>query len=201
MSITSCPLISFGVEDSRGNIAGKSLVKFKSLSQRAFSVMCTEPATPSLESNSFLSPSLLMAVVGGDDMELLWRGMRIKRGEGLENWRETSAHASLKNHKSTAAKKTRLRKKKARGTYDIFKSSSSDVRNAMTMRETGKTPLMVRASRKTTTEPNFLIFDSSRGLATWRKYSLSFSANTRLPSTSSMTTPMMAFCSYFRIVM
>ena len=79
-------------------------------------MMCTEPPTPSLESKSFLSPSLLIAVVVGDDMELLWMGMMIKRGEGLENWRETSVHASLKNHKSTAAKKTRLRKKKARGT-------------------------------------------------------------------------------------
>ena len=96
--------------------AGISLLKFKSLSQRAFSVMCTEPPNPSLESKSFLSPSLLIAVVGGDDMELLWMGMMIKRGEGLENWRESSAHASLKNHKSTAAKKARLKKKKARGT-------------------------------------------------------------------------------------
>lgn len=120
ISITSCPLTSSGVEDSRGNIAGVSLLKFKSLSQRTFSVMCTEPATPSLESKSFLSPSLLIAVVGGDGLELLWIGMMIKgplkRGEGLVNWRETSAHASRKNHRSTAAKKTRLRKKKASGT-------------------------------------------------------------------------------------
>lgn len=166
ISITSCPLISSGVEDSIGNIAGISLLKFKSLSQSKFSVMCTEPAMPSLESKSFLSPSLLIAVVGGDSTELLWTGMMIKRGEGLENWRETSAHASLKNHKSTAAKKTRLRKKKARGTYDIFKSASIDVTNAMMIRETGKTPLMAIASRKTNTDPHFLIFDSSRGLAT-----------------------------------